>query len=710
MAEEKKNDWPEIKYLFEPRSVAVIGASDNRSKIGCRVLENILYSRYPGKVYPVNPKGGEILGLETFTSITDVSGEVDMAVIVIPHRFVFRSIKDCTKKGVKFGVIITSGFSEVGNIQCEREIVDYANAHGMRILGPNIFGVYSSMAPINATFGPKEVSPGNVALITQSGALGIAMFGKTKVENIGLSAVISVGNKSDIDEGELLDYLARDECTRVILMYMEGVTNGEGFVESLKRITRKKPVVIIKSGRSKRGAMAAASHTGSLAGADEVFDDVMRQCGVLRAESVQEALDWCKFLSNSPLPKGDRTVIVTNGGGIGVMATDACEKFGVDLYDDLITMQELFNPVTPEFGSVKNPVDITGQASAEDYRTALEASMESPKVDSVVCLGCETALFDSNLVTSTIEDIYERYYGKKPMVFSFLGGGEMERGIAEMRKKGIPVFSDVYDSISCLGKLYTQYRNTLAGIYSINYSLSEEDKRIVSEVLDSVQAKRRKFLLPEESGKLMEIVNMPVPRSRIARDLHQIIKYSREIGFPVVMKVVSKDIIHKSDSGGVALDLENVEEVIDAYEAIMFNCRKSNPSARIEGVEISEMVSTGVEMIVGARRDASFGPVVMVGLGGIYVEVMKDICFRALPVDRKEAILMIEDMHSYPLLMGVRGEGRKDVDGIVDTLIKLGKILLADERITDIEINPLETYDQGKGVKAVDVRILISGL
>ena len=343
---QENKSFPEIKYLFEPRSVAVIGASSNSQKIGFKVVDNIVASGYSGKIYPVNPKGGEILGCNVYKSIEAIDGDIDLATICVPAKYVFDVIRDCALKNTKFISIITSGFSEIGNIEEERQIVDFANKNGMRVLGPNIFGIYSAKSPINATFGNKHIADGSVAIVTQSGALGVAMIGKTDTEGIGLSAIVSVGNKSDVDEADLIEYFVTDEKTKVILLYIEGLKDGDKLTEVLRKATKIKPVIIIKSGRSKRGAMAAASHTGSLAGADNVFDDIVaRQVGALRALSVQEALNWAKFLAiQNELPKGENTVIVTNGGGIGVLATDACELYSVNLYDNHEALKEIFGP------------------------------------------------------------------------------------------------------------------------------------------------------------------------------------------------------------------------------------------------------------------------------------------------------------------------------------------------------------------------------
>ena len=694
-----------IDRLFRPQGVAVVGASTNPAKIGYRVVENMVRSGFSGGIYPVNPKGGELLGRPVYASLREVPGTVDVAVLCVPADHVYPTLAECADKGVGHLVIITSGFSEVGNLDLEKEIVQYARAHGMRVLGPNIFGIYSAASRLDATFGPGGILPGHVAIVTQSGALGIAMIGKTAAESLGLSALISVGNKSDIDESDLLEYLAEDAATRVVLIYIEGVKGGERLVRTLKRITARKHVVAIKSGRSTRGAMAAASHTGSLAGADAVFDDIMRQCGVLRAESVQEAFHWVRFLSDAPLPSGDEAVIVTNGGGIGVLATDACEKYGVPLFDDQTILKQTFAEVMPDFGSSKNPVDLTGQATAEDYARALEAVLERDDMNAVVALYCETALFDTEKFSVLLRSLYERYKERKPIVFSLFGGERIEKILRELRVEGLPVFGDVYEAVSVLGALYRSWRRqtTTAGTEP---PPPELDVAGIRAILARAGKEGRGFLLAHEAAAVAERLGLRMPRSILARNLDEALRAAGEIGYPVVMKVVSKDIIHKSDAGGVALDLETANEVIDAYQAILQSCLAYKPDAVIEGVEVVEMVKAGVETIIGARQDSSFGPVVMFGLGGIYVEVMKDVAFRAAPIDATTARIMIGSIRSYPLLLGVRGESRKDVGAAAEVIVRLSQLATQCREITDIEVNPLVVYDYGKGVVAVDVRIL----
>lgn len=704
----KKSGNPDIRSLFEPKSITVIGASHKPGKIGYTIVDNILSGGFKGEVYPVNPAGGEILGVKTYKSVTEVGGDIDVAVIAVPEKLVFQATKECAEKSVRHLVVVTSGFSEVGKSAEEREFVSFALDHGMRVLGPNVFGIYSSSVKLNATFGPGDIRKGGVAIITQSGAIGIAMIGKTKSENIGISTIVSVGNKSDIDEADLLEYLIDDDRTKIILMYIEGVKNGEKLVGAFKKAARIKPIVVIKSGRSKRGAMAAASHTGSLAGADQIFDDIARQCGVIRAENIKEALNWCKYLSHTPVPKGENTVIVTNGGGIGVMAADACEKYGVNLYDDATNLKNKFSAVMPDFGSAKNPIDITGAASADDYSKALEVAAECDDIDSVICLGCETAVFNAEAFSGVVTKRYGEYKKAKPVVFSVFGGEEIENCVNRLAKEDIPIYSDVYEAVSSLGALYSFYRNKkyLSG------SFEEVDIDIVAikAIVKKAKSEGRHFLLSDESRQIMQAVGIRTPKSGVVKNPEEAIKLAGEIGYPVVLKIVSKDIIHKSDAGGVALNLENKDEVIDAYESIVHRCRTYKPGAKISGIEVSEMVGKGVETIVGARRDSSFGPVVMFGLGGIYVEVMKDVVFRAYPISPPEALKMVSDIKSYPLLLGVRGEDKKDIKPVADAIIKVGEVLGRCGEISDIEINPLVVYDEGDGVMAVDARILLSSV
>lgn len=702
-----KSRAPDIRLLFNPRSVAVIGASRDSKKIGYKIVQNMLKAGCRCRLHPVNPGGGEILGLPVARSIGEIRGGIDMAVISIPAQHVFSAVQACAAARVKFLVIVTSGFSEVGNQDEEIRIVAFARRHGMRVLGPNIFGIFSAGSSLNAGFAPADIRPGKVAIITQSGAMGGAMIGKTDTANIGLSALVPLGNKADIDEADLLDYFKEDPDTEIILIYIEGVKDGQRLIRALGATTRRKPVIVIKSGRSRRGAMAAASHTGALSGSDEVFSDLMRQCGVLRAEQLQDALDWCKFLGEAPRPGGENAVIITNGGGAGVSASDACEKYGVRLHDDFEMLEEAFSPVTPGLGSTQNPIDMTGQAGATEYEQAMRAALEEESVHTVIAVYCETALLGFEKLAGGIERIYKDYHAaRKPVVFCLLGGQHAAACIERLRRHGVPAFDEIYVAISCLGVMYTYERHLRRDPSGV--ARQKLDSHRINAIIRGARADRRRFLLAHEGQAVLEAMGLAAARSRIARTIEEAVSAAEEIGYAVVLKVVSRDIIHKSDVGGVALDLENRGELLDAYQAVMHGCRRRCPQARIEGVEIAEMVGSGSEVIVGARRDPTFGPIVMFGLGGIYVEVLEDVSFRAVPLDRDDAMSMIKETRAHRLLLGVRGEEKRDLPAVVNAIITLASAIETCEDIADIEINPLSVYEEGQGVKAVDVRILLS--
>jgi acetate---CoA ligase (ADP-forming) len=697
---------PDIRLLFEPRGVAVIGASREPGKIGRKIIENLLSREGHPPVYPVNPNGGELLGLPVARSVGEIAGTIDIACIAIPAPRVLAAAEECARAGVRFLVVVSSGFSEVGNVEEERKLVELAHERGLRVLGPNIFGLFVAESALNCGFAPADIRAGNLAIITQSGAMGGALIGQTAAEGIGLSSIVPVGNKADIDEADLLAYLREDPRTEIILIYLEGVKQGQRLTRALAATTRVKPVVVIKSGRSQRGAMAAASHTGSLAGSDAVCDDILRQSGALRAEHLQEALAWCKFLGSAPPPPGENIVIVTNGGGAGVAASDACEKYDVRLHDGIATLQEIFGPFTPPLGSTKNPVDLTGQAAAAHYERALAAAVSAPSVHGAIVIYCETALLGFETLAESIARAHTQFRAAgKPVAFVLLGGVRVKECVASLRTLGVPVFEEVYTAASCLGALYAQDRVRRAPPPVIQMPAVHAER--ILAIAGMAREDGRGFLHAHEGRMLLRSLDIETPRTRVARSLTEAVAAADAIGYPVVLKVVSKDILHKSDAGGVALDLENRAELMDAYQAILHNCRQHVPAARIEGVEVAEQIGKGVELIVGARRDAAFGPIVMFGLGGVYVEVLGDVAFRSVPVARSEIEAMIKQTRAHRLLLGVRGEARRDERAAVDALLKLGAVVDACPQITDIEINPLVVFEEGRGARALDIRVML---
>jgi len=444
-----------LESMLEPRSIAVIGASRTPGKIGYVVLKNIIGYGYKGKIYPINPNAEEIMGLKAYPSVLNVPGEVDVAVIAIPAQEVPRAMEECGKKGVKVAVVITSGFSEVGNIELEEKIVKIAREYGVRILGPNIFGYAYTPSNINATFGPLEVEKGNIALISQSGALGIALMGWTIMNEIGLSALFSVGNMADIDVAELSELLADDPNTKVIAIYLEGIKPGRGreFVETMTRVTEKKPVVVIKAGRTSRGMKAVASHTGSLAGSDALYEAAFKQAGVIRAYDVEEMFDIARAFAQQPLPRGENTIIITNGGVVGVLATDAAELSGVKLVEPSQQLMNAFKQAMPWFGSPKNPVDLTGQAVVDNYIKALKIAIESPEIDNIVILYCRTAILDPRDLAKAIVEFYSENKVNKPTVASFVGGQDTYDAMRYLNRNGIPSYPSPERAINALSKM-----------------------------------------------------------------------------------------------------------------------------------------------------------------------------------------------------------------------------------------------------------------
>jgi acetyl-CoA synthetase (ADP-forming) len=444
-----------LKSMLEPRSIAVIGASRTPGKIGYVILKNIIGYGYKGKIYPINPNAEEIMGLKAYPSVLNVPGEVDVAVIAIPAQEVPRAMEECGKKGVKVAVVITSGFSEVGNVELEEKIIKIAREYGVRILGPNIFGYAYTPSNINATFGPLEVEKGNIALISQSGALGIALMGWTIMNEIGLSALFSVGNMADIDVAELSELLADDPNTKVIAIYLEGIKPGRGreFVETMTRVTEKKPVVVIKAGRTSRGMKAVASHTGSLAGSDALYEAAFKQAGVIRAYDVEEMFDIARAFAQQPLPRGENTIIITNGGGVGVLATDAAELSGVKLVEPSQQLMNAFKQAMPWFGSPKNPVDLTGQAVVDNYIKVLKIAIESPEIDNIVILYCRTAILDPRDLAKAIVEFYRENKVNKPTVASFVGGQDTYDAMRYLNRNGIPSYPSPERAINALSKM-----------------------------------------------------------------------------------------------------------------------------------------------------------------------------------------------------------------------------------------------------------------
>lgn len=696
-----------MRELFEPASVAVIGASAERNKVGNIILGNIIESGFQGPLYPVNPRYEEILGLKCYPRVTDVPGPVEMAVVVVPAKFVLQVMEECGQKGVKAAVVISAGFKEVGleGAKLERQLGELAHRYGMRVLGPNCLGLINTHHRMNATFaqeGPKE---GNIAISSQSGAICVVVLDWAANINIGFSKFISVGNKLDVDEGHLLEYLREDPQTKVIGMYIEGTDRGREFLRQAELTTRVKPVIALKAGRTSSGAKAASSHTGAMSGSDKVYDAAMRQSGVVRVKNIEEMFDLLQAFSTMPLPEGEGLAIVTNAGGLGVMAADACSDNGLTLASFEASTIERLKQGLPAAASLYNPIDVVGDADAERYDHAIRTVMDDPNVACVVALLAPTDLVDISSVAKTLTAFAGS--SPKPIVTSFVGGKEMMAPIDMLKAAGIPNYPSPERGIRALAAM-VEHRRSLDRKESHAVRPFEADREAVREVISSVRSEGRLQLSENEGKRILKAYGIPTPREGIAHDLASAVELAREIGYPVVMKVESPDIAHKTDVGGVVLDIDDDQELERSYQVMLSKVREKMPRAKVTGVSIQKMVK-GREVIVGMVRDDQFGPVITFGLGGIFVEIMRDVTQGIAPLDRDDVERMVRSIRAYPMLAGARGKRPGDIPALVEAILKISQMAMEFPELEELEMNPVMVGDEGTGVTAVDALVTIKG-
>ncbi|MFX0107790.1 MAG: acetate--CoA ligase alpha subunit, partial [Candidatus Hodarchaeota archaeon] len=680
-----------------------------KGKLGNDVLRNMIESGFEGKVYPINPKGGEILGLKVYRSISEIPGDVDVAVIVIPAKFVRPIIEDCGKKGVKALVIITAGFKEIGHEgqEAEKKLVEIAENYGMVLQGPNCLGIVNTSAPYNASFSAGTPQKGSVAFASQSGALMTGILDWSLMEKIGFSKFVSLGNKAQLDEADFIEAFGRDKDSTFILLYIESVVDGRKFMDACRKITPKKPIFVVKSGISSAGARAASSHTGSLAGSDTAYSVAFKQCGVIRADSMSELFDVANVFDDCYLPKGNRVAIVTNAGGPGIITTDACEANGLEMARFSPSTIEKMKNGLPPAASVYNPVDALGTAQPEDYALCVEASLLDENVDAVLVLLTPQAMTKETETAQVLVDTCKKY-PNKPLLAVFMGGHSMAYPRIVLNEGGIPVFDFPERAVNAISELYryTVLRDSLKDESPPKYKV---DKKHVREIIESVRQDRRRVMLGSEAHEIAEAYGIPVARIRLATSTEEARAIATDLGFPVVMKIASPDIVHKSDIGGIMVGLNNEDEVETAFLQILENVRAHLPRAVIYGVDVQEMAEKGKELIIGCSRDVQFGPLIMFGAGGIFVNYLKDVAFRLAPMTRSDASELIEETKMGTLLKGVRGEEPSDIDAIVDTILRISQLVTDFEDIVELDINPAFAYVKGKGVSAIDVKITIGG-
>lgn len=699
-------DQHELNSLLRPKSVALVGASSQPGKIGYTVLNNLLISGYQGQIYPVNPTATEILGFKVYPTVLDIPGPVDSAIITVPARLCADVLEACGKKGVKGLIIITSGFGEVGRHDLEDQLVDIANHYGMRLLGPNIVGTLSNSDKMNASFAPFLPLPGKATLVSQSGALLIAIDASSYTRRVGFDKMVSIGNMSDVDFADLIPWLNDDENTTCITLYIEGFKNGRTFIEASQKAT--KPIIVLKAGSSSHGAAAAASHTGSLAGAAKVYGAAFQQAGVIQASDLNNLFDRTLALSLQPPMKGDNLLIITNGGGVGVLATDSAEKYGVPLRFAPDDVQAELKKHMPDFGSAKNPVDLTGMAGNEWYYDSVRYSFAHPWVDGLVVLYCETAMTNPVEIAKAIKQALDDSGIKgKPVAVSFVGGEKSDEAMEWLVDNGIPAYPAPDIAVNAIGAL-REYSRLRAMVTQSAEDCGTADPATARRIIAEVRADGRSALTEIEAKQVFAAYDLPITTTKLARTEDEAVALAQEVGFPVVMKIVSPDILHKSDAGGVKVNIKDVKSVREAYQTILSNSLDFKKDAVIHGIAIQEMAPWGTEVILGSVNDPTFGPTMMFGLGGIFVEVLKDVTFRVAPVPTGQALRMLDEIRGAPILAGVRGEGPRDKEALANVLCRYSKMIveLGDE-ISESDANPVLVYGTGRGVKVVDARIIL---
>jgi acetyl coenzyme A synthetase (ADP forming)-like protein len=729
----KHNSETDIDYFFNPKGIAVIGASAKEGKVGFSVINNIKNSGYKGNLFPINPSSPEILGYKTYKSILDVKEEIDIAVIVIPAKYVIDVVEECAKKGIKGLIVISAGFKEIGGegVTRELELIKICKENKIRILGPNCLGIIT--LNYNASFAADQPKKGNIAIISQSGAMLTGMLDYSMGRTFGFSCCISLGNKADLTLVDFLKYLVDDENTKVILAYIENIVDGDRFLKIVPYIARKKPIVILKSGISEQGAKAASSHTGALAGSDRAYDLSFEKTGVIRAKTIEDLFDYGEIFAFQPIPKKNSFVIISNAGGPGIVAADAFSREGLKFTKfSEVVLHELRKNLPTE-ASIFNPVDIVGDAPPERYKFTLETifglnsnsystvgrnqTMGAVISNNSLPSGCCVILAPQALTKPTnVAELILQISKKIPnvsIVCSFIGEKNVAEGRNLLNNNHIPCYyfpDRAAQTLKILVK-YSENKNRIP-LDELNIEHFTVDKNRINEIFEEVRRDNRSVLLSYETIEIFQIFGIPAPKSKLARSPIQAFELSKKVGFPSVLKVVSPQILHKTDVGGVLLNIHNQTQAREAYTQIMTNVKKFGPkNTKIYGIEIQEMINykrqTKInELILGMSRDPTFGPMIMVGSGGIYANFIKDIAFAlTYKFSREEAFKLLSQTKIFALLQGVRGEPPSDIDSVIDILLKLSQLVNDFPEILELDINPLLSFV--KGCSAVDIKITI---
>jgi len=695
-----------MQPLFSPRSVAVIGASRSPGKMGFAVLSNILKSGFPGEVYPINPSSREILGRKCYPDVESVEGEIDVAVVVIPAPRVVEVLEQCGRKGVGAVIVITAGFRETGHegLAAERHMTEIASRYGMRILGPNCLGLIDTRIPLNASFAVGMPRGGHIAFMSQSGALCTSVLDIALARDVGFSRFVSLGNKADLNEIDFLDAWMEDPESKVIMAYLEGVVDGGRFIETARRMTKVKPIIAIKSGTTEAGSKAVSSHTGTLAGSERAYEAAFKQAGILRARSVAELFDLAVALARQPLPPNDSVAIITNAGGPGIMASDAVEREGLRLAALSERTIEGLRKDLPPAASVMNPVDVLGDARADRYQRALEHVVQDPNVGAILVILTPQFMTQVVETAEAVGRVADR--SEIPILACFMGEAHIRQGVRILTAHSVPNYLVPEQAVAALRAMVEQRRWMERPLP--RFETFPLDRARIRKAFDRIKREGRLQMGDAEAREILEACGIPVPASRMCRSAEEAVGFAESIGYPVVMKIASPDILHKTDIGGVRLNIASAQDVRDAFDLLTYRAMRYMPDAEIWGCLVQKQAVGGREVIVGMHRDPQFGPMVMFGLGGIYVEVLQDVAFRIAPFSREEAREMMEEIRSFGLLRGVRGQAHADLGAVEEVLLRVSQLVTEFPEVVELDINPLLVFEEGKGVSAIDMRLVLA--
>jgi acetate---CoA ligase (ADP-forming) len=699
MPEKKRS----LDCIFKPRSIAVIGASRHKGSIGREMMHNLIEYEFNGKVFPVNPKADVIHSMKVYDTVLQIYDDIDLAIVVVPKQHVPQALEDCGRRGIGGVVVISAGFKEVGDdgLRREEELIAICEKYNMRMVGPNCMGVVNTDPAVcmNATFAPTPPLKGNLGFLSQSGAMGVAILEHTRELNLGCSMFCSMGNKADVNTIDLLEYWEDDPDTDVILMYLESFGEPRKFTQLARRVVRKKPVICVKSGRTLAGARAAISHTGALAGLDLAVEALFEQTGIIRVGTVETLFDVAMAFSTQPLPKGDRVAVLTDAGGPAIMATDAIISSGMRMAELSKETEEALMEILPEEAAFGNPVDMLGHCTADHYHTAMPLLLDDPGVDAVIALYVPPVIHDPIVVARAIFDGARG--ATKPVLTCFMAREDVLHGIKDLGT-GVPIYEFPEAAVQALAQMlkYQRFLDKPEG----TIPELDVDRDTAAGIIDDAIAEERDYLTTMEGFELLKAYGIPVARWKLCMGAEDSAAFAEECGFPVVVKLMSPTISHKSDYGGVVVDLRSADDVKAAVERILEKVGEADEEILVDGFLVQQMITGGKETILGVSTDPVFGPMVMFGAGGIYVEVLKDVAFRLAPITETDAEDMMRSIRAWPLLKGVRGEDPVHLDRVQDALLRVSQLINDFKRIVEFDVNPFIAHADEDKCLAVDVR------